>query len=133
MPNIFYFPEKKTVEAAPTESILQVSLRTGIPHAHAGGGIARCSTCRVLILDGLEHCAPRNLIERTLAERLHFSEEIRLACQTTLNKQAGTNLLTSAETLEKVQNHVRTGKTIRLSLPGKTGEYALGEIVGLKI
>lgn len=86
MPTVFYLPEEMTVDAAPSETILQVSLREGIAHAHACGGNARCSTCRVLILEGLDHCAPRNLKEQSLAERLHFAPEIRLACQTTISE-----------------------------------------------
>ena len=85
MPNVFYLIEEKQVEAEATETILQTSLRASIPHAHACGGTARCSTCRVLIAEGLEHCALRNDKEQRLAERLHFSPEIRLACQTTIN------------------------------------------------
>jgi adenylate cyclase len=38
-----------------------------------------------LILEGLEHCEPRNEKEQLLADRLHFTSEIRLACQTTIN------------------------------------------------
>jgi len=84
MPAITYTVDNKTLEADPAESILQVSLRAGIPHAHACGGNARCSTCRVLILDGLEHCGARTDKERVLADRLHFTTDIRLACQTTI-------------------------------------------------
>jgi adenylate cyclase len=85
MPNILYTLEKRTVEADASETILQVSMRTGVPHAHACGGNARCSTCRVLILDGLDYCEPRNPKETLLADRLKFTPEIRLACQTTFN------------------------------------------------
>jgi adenylate cyclase len=59
-------------------------LQAEIPHAHACGGNARCSTCRVLIVEGVEHCAPRNDKEQALAERLCLSPEVRLACQTTV-------------------------------------------------
>ena len=68
-----------------TETILQVSLRAAIPHTHACGGKARCSTCRVVIEEGLEYCSPRNTKEQRLADRLHFAPEIRLACQTTIS------------------------------------------------
>ncbi|MGA9774045.1 MAG: adenylate/guanylate cyclase domain-containing protein [Blastocatellia bacterium] len=85
MPKVFYLIEEKQVEADATETILQTSLRASIPHAHACGGTARCSTCRVMIAEGLEHCTLRNDKEQILAERLHFSPEIRLACQTTVN------------------------------------------------
>ena len=80
MPTVFYILEKQAVEADPAETILQVSLRAGIPHAHACGGNARCSTCRVVILEGLEYCVARNDSEQKLADRLHFTPDIRLAC-----------------------------------------------------
>src|SRR5690606_24450429 len=34
------------------ELLLDVSLNAGIPHFHACGGKARCSTCRVVVLEG---------------------------------------------------------------------------------
>src|SRR5579884_3969821 len=73
----------RAVEALPGETLLQTTLRAGIPHAHACGGRARCSTCRVQVIEGLGSCAPRNDRENELAARLHFLPEIRLACQTT--------------------------------------------------
>src|SRR5436305_8583209 len=85
MSRIFYVIQNRVIEAEPDETILQASLRAAIPHAHACGGHARCSTCRVQIVEGLDRCAPRNEKENELAARLHFSPEIRLACQTTVN------------------------------------------------
>ncbi|MCI0488654.1 MAG: adenylate/guanylate cyclase domain-containing protein [Blastocatellia bacterium] len=84
MPRVYYTPDDKEVEIKSDETILRASLQSAISHAHACGGNARCSTCRVLILDGLEYCVPPNERERALAERLHFSPEMRLACQTTI-------------------------------------------------
>lgn len=82
MTRIHFLPDHKAVVTDLTESILQASLRSGIPHTHVCGGNARCSTCRVLILAGIEHCTPRNPKEQQMADRLHFSPDIRLACQT---------------------------------------------------
>jgi len=81
---ISYLPDQQEIDIQPAETILQASLRAGIPHTHVCGGKARCSTCRVLILEGLEHCAPRNALEQALAMRLGFDPAIRLACQTTV-------------------------------------------------
>ncbi|MBZ0278249.1 MAG: GNAT family N-acetyltransferase, partial [Anaerolineae bacterium] len=83
MKRIHYSPDEVEISAEPSETILGVSLRAGIPHTHVCGGNARCSTCRVMIVDGLEACDPRNLKEQAMAERLHFAAPIRLACQTT--------------------------------------------------
>lgn len=82
MPLINYRPDNREVEAAPGESILEAALRADIPHAHACAGKARCSTCRVVVVDGADNCAARTEAEATLASRLHFADNIRLACQT---------------------------------------------------
>jgi len=82
MAYIHFLPDDKVVQVEAGESILQASLRAGIPHTHVCGGHARCSTCRVLIVAGGEHCPPRGASERAMADRLRFGPEIRLACQT---------------------------------------------------
>ena len=84
MPRVHYLPDHKSVVTDPAESILQASLRSGIPHTHVCGGNARCSTCRVLIVAGMENCVARNAKEQQMAEQLHFTPDIRLACQTTV-------------------------------------------------
>ena len=82
MVTITCMPDGKTVDVEPSETILNADLRANIPHAHACGGKAKCSTCRVAILDGLDNCAPRNELEDAMALRLGFAPEVRLACQT---------------------------------------------------
>ncbi|EPG76428.1 adenylate/guanylate cyclase catalytic domain protein [Leptospira fainei serovar Hurstbridge str. BUT 6] len=62
-------------------SLLQISLAEGIPHIHACGGNARCSTCRVLVLEGADNLSSRDEKESALAERKGFPENVRLACQ----------------------------------------------------
>ena len=85
MPTIHFLPDDRHVEVADGETILTASLRADIPHAHACGGMARCSTCRVLVLEGIESCGPRTPPEKELAEQLDFSDDVRLACQTTVH------------------------------------------------
>jgi adenylate cyclase len=82
MPEIHYLPDDRAIEIDDDDIILEASLRAGIPHTHACGGSARCSTCRVLIIQGLEFCSPRNSAEDELANKLRLEPEIRLACQT---------------------------------------------------
>ena len=81
MPTLSCLPDNKTIAVADGQTVLQATLAADIPHAHACGGLARCSTCRVWVLDGLEHCAARSDDERALADPLGFSPELRLACQ----------------------------------------------------
>ena len=83
--SIFSQTDDKTVEASPETTILEATLRANINHMHVCGGNARCSTCRVYILEGLGNCLPRNEKERELGEKLRFPQNIRLACQTKIN------------------------------------------------
>lgn len=65
------------------ETLLDASLKGGINHAHACGGHAFCSTCRVYIEEGLENLNERNEKEQDLADQLGLTPQVRLACQTT--------------------------------------------------
>jgi len=64
-------------------TFLETALAHKIPHEHACGGMGRCSTCRVLILDGLDQICERNETETALAKRKGLETNVRLACQTT--------------------------------------------------
>ncbi|MFH1489144.1 MAG: adenylate/guanylate cyclase domain-containing protein [Pseudomonadota bacterium] len=79
---IFSQTDDKTIEAPPGSTILEATLKAGFNHVHVCGGNARCSTCRVYVMDGLENCLPRNEKEKQVAEKLGFPQDIRLACQT---------------------------------------------------
>ena len=79
---IHYLPDEIEFEANEGETILLAALRAGIAHTHLCGGSARCSTCRVIILEGLENCTPRNAEEQLIADMLRFDQKVRLACQT---------------------------------------------------
>jgi len=63
-------------------SLLEMSLKHGIPHMHVCGGNARCSTCRVIVCQGEDNILPRNQAEQALADKKGFENNIRLACQT---------------------------------------------------
>jgi adenylate cyclase len=63
-------------------TLLEISLKHGISHMHACGGHARCSTCRVMIHEGLENAQPRNAAEQRLASLKGLEPNVRLACQT---------------------------------------------------
>jgi len=112
MPNISYVIAKKEIEAGLDETVLSVSLRSGIAHAHACGGNARCSTCRVFIVDGVEHCSPRNGKEQALADKLHFSPDIRLACQTTITDDVKVRRLVLDEEDLQLTNQLASGPVL---------------------
>ena len=80
-----HFSGDKDVRTTSKVPILEASLGAVIPHTHVCGGRARCSTCRVLVSGGLDHCRPMNEAESRLARTKGFSPEIRFACQTTVS------------------------------------------------
>jgi class 3 adenylate cyclase/nitrite reductase/ring-hydroxylating ferredoxin subunit len=81
MANVTALPDNIAFEVAADETLLDAALRSNVPFAHACGGRAKCSTCRVWVLDGLAACPDRNEAETTMADRLRLADEIRLACQ----------------------------------------------------
>ena len=82
MMQITYQDDITVEEADSSLTLLEISLKHGIPHVHACGGHARCSTCRVMVRDGMEHVLPRNAAEQRLAALKGFEPDVRLACQT---------------------------------------------------
>jgi len=79
---IFSQTDNKIIFALPDSTILEATHQAKINHMHVCGGNARCSTCRVYIMDGLSNCLRRNEKEEQIAEKLGFPGNIRLACQT---------------------------------------------------
>lgn len=84
MTRIYYSPDHLRVDITERQTLLNAALAAGIPHTHVCGGHARCSTCRVIIVEGLENVDPPNAEEKALAERLSLPKEVRIACQTTV-------------------------------------------------
>ena len=76
------FINEKIIEIKEEQTILQASLQAGIPHYHACGGNAECSTCRVVVQEGGEHLSHPNKAEQNLRMKKKFPENVRLACQT---------------------------------------------------
>ncbi|MBI3127410.1 MAG: adenylate/guanylate cyclase domain-containing protein [Candidatus Tectomicrobia bacterium] len=72
---------EKSIRVQAGQSLLEAALEHGIPHLHACGGNARCSTCRVLVEEGEEYLSPPTEGERALAGRMGFPPGVRLACQ----------------------------------------------------
>jgi adenylate cyclase len=82
---IFSKTDNKIIYASPDSTVLDAMLKAKINHTHVCGGNARCTTCRVYVIDGLSNCQPRNEKEKQLSEKLGFPQNIRLACQTKIN------------------------------------------------
>ena len=84
MPKAYFLPEKIEVEVKEGETLLKAAAAAGVPHVKVCGGIGRCSTCRVIVLDGLQYCSPPTKDEQIIVEMLNLPPNVRLACQTTI-------------------------------------------------
>jgi adenylate cyclase len=112
MAHIHYLPDEKRIEVDEGEFILEASLRFKIPHTHVCGGLGRCSTCRVLVIEGLENCGERSSAEKAISEQLHFIPAIRLACQTQVFDDVTVRRLAiDTEDLEMINDEIR-GKVV---------------------
>ena len=95
MHKVTYF-QSVTVEDVPDgRTLLDVSIRQRIPHHHQCGGQARCTTCRVQILDGISRVSAPNEWEQEVASRRGWDEFTRLGCQTKVHGDVTIRLLVS--------------------------------------
>jgi adenylate cyclase len=72
----------RVITAPIGRSILEAVRDAGLPHASVCGGRARCTTCRVRVVGGLEALPPPARAERQALERVEAPPNVRLACQT---------------------------------------------------
>jgi class 3 adenylate cyclase/hemoglobin-like flavoprotein len=70
-----------SVPAARGQTLLETSLRARLPHFHQCRGMARCTTCRVRVLEGGASLSPRTGEELQISTERGWGDDIRLACQ----------------------------------------------------
>lgn len=75
------YADGPAIRTAPGATLLEISRLNSIPHASVCGGRARCSTCRVRVVDSTEPLPEPNIAERRLLARIGAPESVRLACQ----------------------------------------------------
>src|SRR5271169_178312 len=70
-----------TVRSAVGPTLLEISRANRVTHLSVCGGKARCSTCRVRIVERGEGLAPPAEAEQRLLRRIGAPPDVRLACQ----------------------------------------------------
>ena len=89
-------PDCATIEVVPDElpysrdgakgSILEIALGHDVEIDHACGGVAACSTCHVIVREGLESCNEASDAELDQLDNARgLTPRSRLACQTVPN------------------------------------------------
>jgi adenylate cyclase len=116
------FVDERIVQALDGQTILDASLRAGIPHYHACGGNGKCSTCRVKIIDGHENLSHINKREAKLRKSINLPDDVRLACQTTVSGSVKVKRLIKDES--DIFNHIRIIKKL---LQDNRGRRPIGE------
>ncbi len=75
------YADGRTVVSEIGPTLLEISRSNGIPHASVCGGRARCSTCRVRVLEGLDELPVPDVADLKVLERVGAGANVRLACQ----------------------------------------------------
>jgi len=81
MATLTSLPDNVSFMCEDGQSVLEAAQAADIPFASACGGNARCSTCRIWVLEGAASWPMKNQQEAHLTERIALSDPIRLACQ----------------------------------------------------
>jgi len=81
MPKVTFQPEGKTGELERGKSLLDAAESMGIELRHDCGGFATCSTCRILIIDGVSNLTEVDLDEENMLEEAELTAPFRLSCQ----------------------------------------------------
>lgn len=93
---VSYVP-KPTVKGPHGATLLEISRLNGIPHLSVCGGRARCSTCRVEVVEGADHIPPPMGAEAETLRSIGAAPGVRLACQLRPHSPIAVNLLLRAE------------------------------------
>lgn len=75
------YPGGLAIKAPPGATLLEISRMNNVPIASVCGGRARCSTCRVKMLQGGGDLAAPGVAEAAVLKRIGAGENVRLACQ----------------------------------------------------
>ncbi len=89
MPEASIWPDEVALEFVDPTNLLELAVDGGVPIAHLCGGRARCSTCRVRVVEGMASLSERTPGEAAMAAKLDFPDEVRLACQTEITGRCG--------------------------------------------
>ena len=118
MPTLFIEPDQQQLAITSDKTILAGATEQGIPIAHACGGHARCTTCRVYVLHGIDYLSARTTEEEALAQRMKFPPCIRLACQTRIHGDVSIR----RATIEELDPQIYQVQRSQAAMVGRLGE-----------
>src|SRR5215207_3530347 len=78
----------KEVYVAPGQKVLTALQQAGIDWMYACGGKGRCTTCRIIVEEGMAGFGPLSEAEERYREQNRLQENERLTCQCLLSQDA---------------------------------------------
>ena len=108
------FEREQTIVNQPEKTILEQAREHNIPILSICGGNARCSTCRVVVLEG--EVPPRNEKETQLAEKFGLPSTVRLSCQLKVSKDVSLRRLVVDATDRKLLNRANSAEEKELAI-----------------
>ncbi len=81
MPRVTFHPRGVSGEVEPGATLLEAAFQLGVEVNHVCGGSAACSTCRVVVAEGLSALSRIGEDERARMELEFLEPPSRLACQ----------------------------------------------------
>jgi len=103
------------VRAPRGQTLLETSRESGVAHTSLCGGNGRCTTCRVIVEEGLGELPPPSEAERRALASVGASPNVRLACQTRPDS-AVTVFRVFAPDGKHSRAHASQGKEARLAV-----------------
>ena len=79
---------QKEVLVAPGQKVLAAIGEAGIDWMHACGGKGRCTTCRIIILEGIQGFGELSTAEEKFRQQGRLKANERLTCQCILQQDA---------------------------------------------
>jgi adenylate cyclase len=78
---LLYYPAGRAIPLLSGATVLETLRAYNIPHAAVCGGRARCTTCRILVTNGLDAVPAPSALEAKALARIRAPAGMRLACQ----------------------------------------------------
>jgi 2Fe-2S ferredoxin len=78
----------KEVYVAPGQKVLTALQQAGIDWMYACGAKGRCTTCRIIVEEGMAGFGPLSPAEESYREQNRLQENERLTCQCVLSQDA---------------------------------------------
>lgn len=75
----------KIISFLKSDRVLTLIQRDLVDWMHACGGKGRCTTCKMIVLSGMEALTPHSPFEKKCRDRGLLKQEERLACQCSIS------------------------------------------------